>query len=295
MKIGRGVHSSIGMLFPVTRLIRCVLTVGALAAGPHLAAQSTLEEDPRVQVYTQPVERPLIVDAFDGVLPHWVDGGTWKTTFLITNLDTRTAYFLMYFPDNSGKVSAIPLTGSGTVTRLGGQLEPNQSLEFETPGTASTLQQGAVQMFALDRPANDPSAQPVAIKLGGYAIFRQRVAGRPDFEAVVPFSPMFEQQFTLFFDNRSDYSTGVAVFNGGVSASPVTVTARDRAGNILLTDTFTLNPLQKLVFSVPDRYTALKGRAGVLQFSTTNLTLSGLGLRFNPSGSFTSSHTLSLP
>jgi hypothetical protein len=154
-------------------------------------------------------------------------------------------------------------------------------------------------MFTFDRPADNPNALVVSSTIGGYAIFRWLVEGRPDFEAVVPNSPTFEPNFTLFFDNRNGYSTGVAVVNvganPGVNPSSVVVTARDLQGTQLLTDTFTLRTFEKTVYSVPERYPALQGKVGVLQFLTTNISLSGLGLRFTPGGAFTSAHTLSLP
>jgi hypothetical protein len=150
-------------------------------------------------------------------------------------------------------------------------------------------------ILTLDKPFNDPTAVAVANKIGGYAIFRQRVEGRPDFEAVVPISPMFEKSFTLFYDNRGGYSTGLAVVNGSNTATTVQVSALDMDGNLILSDSIALLALQKVVYSVPDRYPALRDRVGILQFSGSGAALSGLGLRFNPGGAFTSTHTLSGP
>jgi hypothetical protein len=251
--------------------------------------------EPRLKAIQHPAPRPkMVVGEFDTVVPQVVDGATWQTSFFLTNLGTQTAYFAVYFSDDTGALMELPLVQYGPTYSLLGQLAPNQSVEFKTPGTGAKLMQGSAQIFALDRPGDDPNAQVVFSTLGGYAIFRWRAEGHPDFEAVVPISPTFEPTFTLFFDNRDGYSSGVAVVNGGSEVSSVLVTARDLHGTQLLTDGFTLQSGEKRVFSVPERYRSLQGKVGVLQFSTTNLTLSGLGLRFTPGGAFTSAHTLSL-
>lgn len=253
-------------------------------------------EDAKVRAWLHPpAKRQMVVGEYDWVIPHLVEGSSWKTTFLVTNLDTQTAYASIYFFNDKAETMALPLSGRGDVYSLDLTLAPNQSVELETPGTGTNLIQGSALMLTFDRSQSDPMAETVPSKLGGYAIFRQRVSGRPDFEAVVPLTSLFESKFTMFFDNRDGYSTGVAIFNGGDDSSPITLVARDSTGSQLLTASFTVDSVQKLVFSVPERYPLLRGRSGILQFSTTNSTLSGLGLRFNPGGAFTSTHTLSLP
>ena len=265
--------------------------VALFALGPARAQNYSPSS---ITAYSNPIKPSLAVDWFDNVIPQVVEGGGWKTTFFLTNLGSTTAYFDIYFMTDNGDLMALPLSGYGATKELTGRIPPYQSIEFETPGSSNQLFQGSAQIFTLDKPAEDPTSSPIPTTLGGYAIFRQRVAGRPDFEAVVPVSPMFEQSFVIGFDNRSGYSTGVAVINAGSRVSPVLLTVRDNAGLVLMTDSFSLQSSQKLVFSVLDRYPALREKSGVLQFSTTNSTLTGLGLRFNPGGAFTSIHSLSL-
>lgn len=281
----------------VVSLFGMLLAVVALAADINTAREESRDSlsSPELRSSAYVERRPVTVEPFDSVIPHIVDGASWQTSFFLTNLGSEVAYFAVFFLDNSGELMPLPLVGLGPSLRVTGKLESGQTVEFKTPGTSGTLLQGSAQMFALDRPAEDSNAKVVPSKIGGYAIFRQRVPGRPDFEAVAPLSSSFDTRFTIVFDNRDGYSTGVAIVNAGFSDSPVTVVARDLLGVHLTSDSFVLGPSEKRVFSVPERYPALARRVGVLQFSTTNDFLSGLGLRFSPGGAFTSAHSLSLP
>ncbi len=65
-------------------------------------------------------------------------------------------------------------------------------------------------------------------------------------------------------------------------------------GSLIRLDAFTLAPGAKLVFSMPDRYPETLGKGGTITVGTLARFLSGLGLRFNPTGAFTSFHTLSV-
>ena len=132
-------------------------------------------------------------------------------------------------------------------------------------------------------------------RIGGLAIFRQRITGRPDFEAVVPFSPTNETRMVMPFDNRSDFSTGIAWLNPDLTTPvPVEVTVYTFDSRILRLDLFTLAPGNKLVFSMPDRYPESRAQQGSIVVRTAGRSLSGLGLRFNPTGAFTSFHGLSI-
>jgi hypothetical protein len=254
-----------------------------------------LSADSRIRANMHPVRRPMLVGDFDTVIPHFVDGAGWQTTILLTNLTNHTAYFAILFSADNGDLTDFPIADLGPANSIIGQLAANESAEIPTAGTGAARIQGSAQIFCLDKWADDPTATVVKSTIGGYAIFRQHVeSGRPDFEAVVPINPTFESKFTLFFDNRNGYSTGVAIINGGMDPSPVSIVARDFQGNQLLSDQITLQGSEKVVFSVPERYKSLAGQSGILQFSTANISLSGMGLRFNPGGAFTSAHSLSL-
>jgi hypothetical protein len=119
------------------------------------------------------------------------------------------------------------------------------------------------------------------------------VAGRPELEAVVPIGSIADKNFVLIYDNAVGFSTGVALANPDPD-DPTTVTLRfrDEGGSTYATETITLGPWQHIAFSMPDRYPVTKNRRGTVFVSGSGDMLSGLGLRFNPSGAFTSFHIL---
>jgi len=238
--------------------------------------------------------RPILVNAFDDTIPQFVDGDSWQTTLILTNLSTSTAYYRVYFNADNGDVVNFNIVGVGNASSIFGQLGPGQTVELATPGTASTLTQGYASLFNYDRPANDAARVAIPVRMGGMAVFRRRLPGLPDQEAVVPMSASFDRNFTIPFDNRNGFVSGVAIVNNSVANGVVSLTARDNTGAILATDSFPLNFFTKVVYLVKDRYPALAGKAGILQYSISAGGFSGLGLRFNPTGSFTSTHPLTL-
>ena len=257
----------------------CVLLAGTLAAA----------HQPRPGIVVNPVT--------DVIVPQVVDGDSWKTSFFLTNLDpTNTIFWHLAFYANNGLPMNIPIQGAGPASRLFASLPPNWSVTIDTIGTASGLLQGWAVLSTFDRSADQPGARQITSKIGGMAVFRQRITGRPDFEAVVPFSPSNETRFVMPFDNRNDFSTGIAWVNPDLSTpAPVEVTISTNDGRTLRIDnTITLAPANKLVFSMPERYPESRGQQGSILVRTTGRSLSGLGLRFNPTGAFTSFHTLSV-
>ena len=125
-------------------------------------------------------------------------------------------------------------------------------------------------------------------KIGGLAVFRQSVPGRPDQEAGVAIATSVNR-FVLPFDNTQGFVTSMALVNtNGAQAVLVSVAARDETGVQIATDSLRLGPRGHAAIALQDRFPSLANRRLVVEFSTTNADLSGLGLRFNPSGAFTS-------
>ena len=136
------------------------------------------------------------------------------------------------------------------------------------------------------------SGDEPAIK--GYGVFRQRVEGRPDYEATVPFVAAWYPYVALPFDNTGGFVTAMAVVNPFLSRYR-TVYARiyDSMGNLLQTARLDLPPGRHMAFTLPDRWPVTVDRRGVIWFSGprgrlwTADALPLLGLRFNPTGAFT--------
>jgi hypothetical protein len=202
------------------------------------------------------------------------DGGSWKTIITLVNVDNSVGAYVIKFYADDGSPMTLPTT-AGTTNTIAGTLPANGSIVIETAGTAGVLSQG----WALVSTTNN---------ITGNAIFRQTVPGRPDFEASMPIIVYVEDSdYLLPFDHITS-STGVAIANPlSYTAITISVTFRDEQGNQFYADSFTLGPLAHTAFSLAQRYPPSQGRRGVVELSTTGLTMSVLGLRFE-AASFTS-------
>jgi len=143
----------------------------------------------------------------DTVFPQVVDGGTWKTSFIITNLDTVSRHCEVRFFRDDGSDMLLPifsdtsrgicLSGVSLTINAGG------TAFFETGGDDPILSQGWALLV------KDNSSDPI----GGMAVFRQRRPGHPDAEAVVPVVSQFDGHFVLIYDNTAGFITGMAIAN----------------------------------------------------------------------------------
>jgi hypothetical protein len=122
--------------------------------------------------------------------------------------------------------------------------------------------------------------------IGGFAVFSAPV-GRTLQEAVVPLENRDPGAFILSFDNTSGYVTGVALANVAASPASVGLVIRDDTGAVLLSSAIALSAQGHTSFVLPSSYVSSAGRRGTLEFDTpANGQISVLGLRFNPTGAF---------
>jgi hypothetical protein len=213
--------------------------------------------------------------SFDGVIAQFVDGGSWKSIITLINIDTAPGTYKLSFYADNGSPMTIQ-TSDGTGTTLTGTIPAGGSHVIQSAGTNATLSQGWALLDA------------GTTNIGGTAIFRQSIPGRPDFEASLPIVTYVNaSQYLLPMDNSTS-TTGVAIANP-LSYTPMTiyVTFKDEQGAQYLVDSFTLPALGHTAFNLVDRYPASAGKRGVVLFATPNLALGLLGLRFGAQ-SFTS-------
>ncbi|HEY3440912.1 MAG TPA: hypothetical protein VGK29_09180 [Paludibaculum sp.] len=221
------------------------------------------------------------------LLSQLADGGTvdsWQTTIVLVNLDTQPAPFTLKFWSPNGVPLAVPITGqaapvttiSNTIAAGGTQTITTQGGSTNPFGGGSTpLITGWTELLSNN-------------SVGGIAVFRQRVTGRPDFEAGVT-ATASGRNFLLPYDNTENFVTSMAIVNtNATTGATVSVTLRDESGTVLGTDSIGLNPRGQFSFRLIDRFPLLANRRGVVEFITNGPDISGLGLRFNPSGAYTS-------
>ncbi len=224
-------------------------------------------------------QRHIVVFTGDRVIPQFVDGGSWKTSMYFVNLEDHSVSFQVLFFDDFGNDMLVPIVGQGLVRGLNISLDTAGSIELESAGNARDLTQG---WALLSQTTND--------SVGGMAVFRQSIFGRPDQEAVVPIVSQFDDHFVLLFDNTA-FSTGVAVANPSTNSVIIPVNIRNQAGQIIDQRTISLGPYDHTAFVLSDTWGSSAGRRGAIEFQTSGFGVAALGLRFN-GAAFTSFHVL---
>ena len=222
----------------------------------------------------------------DTVFPQVVDGGGWKTSFIISNLDTVSRHCEVRFFRDDGTDMLLPIFSD----TLHGDLLSGVSLTINAGGTAFFESAGddpvLAQGWALL--VKDNSTDPI----GGMAVFRQKLAGNQEAEAVVPVVSQFDGHFVLIFDNTNGYVTGMAIANPSSRSVVATADVLDEFGKLIAQETLSLNSFTHQAFSVADEWTSTAGRRGSIEFQTSGFGIGVLGLRFSPFGSFTSFNIL---
>lgn len=220
------------------------------------------------------------------IFPHLAVGPEWETSFVIVNMSLESAKFNLGFFDTTGAPMAVTFVKStgGTATKdsyLTETLNREGSITITVQNDGLPLRTG----FAILEPPTDLNQ----FRLSGYAVFRQRVAGRPDFEAVVPLSDYDDWAFYMPFTNRDNLDTGMALVNPSASeTATVGLIFLDEAGQLILETSLTLKPGEQTSFSLPAKYPGLADKRGTIYGESSIEYLSVLGLRFIRNGAFTS-------
>ncbi len=225
--------------------------------------------------------RPVWVFTGDWIIPHFADGGPWQTSIVLTNFSNFNARLSVFFMDANGDEMKVPINGYNEVSALQVSISPNNTVQFESTGTAPNLKQGWVLIL--------PSGTE---KFSGFGILRQRVAGRPDFEAVVPLSSAFEAHTMLLFDNTRGFVVGMAIVNTDVVASKIKAIIRAHDGTLIAEKEIQLGSFSHTAFNIKDQWPETANLRGSIEFISDGESISVLGLRFHPDGAFTSFHSL---
>ena len=126
--------------------------------------------------------------------------------------------------------------------------------------------------------------------VAAFGIYNSQVPGLPNTEATVALEARQPTSWIVPYDNSAGFVTGVAIANTTSSAVAVTAVLRDESGQQVASSALlNLRAMGHMAFSLLDQFPALNGRAGtILLQNTSGATSAALGLRFNPSGTFTS-------
>lgn len=109
----------------------------------------------------------------------------------------------------------------------------------------------------------------------------------------MPPSPFSKRRMRLMFDNTGGYATGCALMNMELSPAVVSAFFYDPDGASTGIGAINLSATGQLAFDIATQFSELRGRRGMIEFTTSGQYLAGLGLLFNPGGAFTSVSPLS--
>ena len=207
-----------------------------------------------------------------GTLAQIVGGGPWITTITLVNLSGGSAPYALHFIGDDGQPMTLATT-AGTGSVLNGTLSSGASTIIETNGaTDAPFQQGWAYVETLQN-----------VPLAGSAVFRLTLPNSPVYEASLPLDSDAHYQYGLPFDHV-DANTGFALANS-YSNQPlrVTMTFFDETGTQFFTDTFSMPGLSHQAFMLPDRYSQVTGKKGLV-IVTADYYMNVLGLRARAGG-----------
>jgi hypothetical protein len=219
-------------------------------------------------------------------IPQIVDGGSWTTSFVIYNPSTRVqATGSLDFHTDTGTPLQLTVIGGGyaqqTTSHVSLIVPANGSVTVETLGQSPFITQGYATLLR---------------GLGGaaiVAIFRQRIAGRPDFETSILGILSIYPALTAPFDNSGGFSTAFALANTDSATAIYAITFYDPSGGVISADAISIPVGQHLAFSSSARFPDTVGKVGTVQISRSGLTPTSVYyypymaltvLRFNPTG-----------
>ena len=227
------------------------------------------------------------------ILPHLADGGGFLTEFIITNPTGAPITCRLTFWQDGGGPLSVSLNQTGPLPTYV-VMVPGHSTQFLSTGGTGSLVTG----WGL--------AENVE-QLGVIAAFR-RQAQPPNFpveaEATVAATPG-TAGFAMAFDETAGYHTGFALANASAFDTVIeNLYFYDTTGTLIFSDSSnSLEPHQHESFLFSDRFGAkIAGKRGTarvyygVQGNPTHgaVGLTGLGLRVNPGGTFTSLATTTI-
>ena len=256
----------------------------ALAASPQGNPMPVSTSSALISVVPQPPAFPPAVSAslaLAGSAAEAAWSGGWDTTMNLINTGTRIANARLQHFNQNGNLLSLPLLlpqGSGPpATLLAPSLDqtlyPRATVVIDNPGL--DLQPTQIGSAQLSTDGN----------VGGFIRFRY---GPRDQEAALPLETRNASSYVLAFDNANGNATGVALANLTAAVVNVQVVIRNDAGIQIDSTTLSLPADGQTAFTLGDQIASTVNLTGTVQFNTPGGgQISVLGMRFPPSGRFT--------
>ena len=223
------------------------------------------------------------VSSLAEVAPLLIAGGEWTTQIVLTSYRPAAVTVPISFFGQDGKPLVVPLVGMAAASKIDVTIPPQGTAYVETQRPAASL----VGWALTDIPCSGSGS---CGDVFAQVILRNRATGRPDYEALFPFSERISSNLILQFDNTQGFDTTLIVTNAeNYSFSrPMTVTAAfyNGSGNRIHLDQFNVPVGGNTFFSISQKYPQVQGQRGYIELTTTNGDLVAAGLRINPTNAF---------
>jgi hypothetical protein len=221
------------------------------------------------------VDNPAILASFaNRTFAQLVDGDSWKTEITIMNLNEGFEGFTMRFYGDDGQPLTLSFVDLGNRSLITAALPPFGSVTYRTTGGLGPLKQGWGRI-------------EFNTGVAATAVIRSEVPGRVPLEAVVPFDEDLTRRVAIPYDHLNGFLTGLALANTSeFSSITIQLNFRDESGASIFTTSFPLGPRRHRAFVLSWEYPNMANRKGILEISGGNLQMGIVGLRFGPTGAF---------
>jgi virginiamycin B lyase len=237
---------------------------------------------------TMPLATPQRSANRAGVFSQVAAGAGWKTSLYLLNPTSAQSSATIKFWTDEGSAMTLPVA----VLDIRGTSTQNAASVNVTLAPYSTV--------LIDCSSESPNgltgwAEVVsATSLSGYGVFHYTSPQGIESEGTVPMDGDLESGFVLPFEATNQFGMGVALTNLASSqTTTVKITLWDENGAALAGTNVDLPPAGHTSFMLNDRIPATANTRGFLQFTSIGgASITGLGIRVNPEGGFTSAPKL---
>ena len=229
-----------------------------------------------------------------GVFSQIASGGGWKTSLYVVNQGETPAQVTVNFKDDNGAALTLPFS----VLEIGGtQMQNAATLTTPIAANATLLIETSSSPEVLSGWAEVLSSNA---NVSGYGVFHYTSATGVESEGTVPLDASTSSILLLPYEAGNGFAVGLALANlsAAYSAAPNEIIAWDEHGSLLSQTAAALPAGGHSSFMLKDRIPAVTGHRGYVQVNSTagsglpGPNITGLGLRVNPAGGFTSTMAL---
>ena len=218
-----------------------------------------------------PPDQPVTAPPSLGSMADLASGAGWDTTIQLVNTGGASAQTSIGFFADDGSALPLPVLPGMPTSGVIDSVAPHATLLIDS-SNSDTLQTGYAQLTS---------------DSGIKGFIRFRYAPR-DQEAIVPLETRNASSYVLAFDNTNGIATGAAIANLTGASASIAVLIRNNNGAQIGSGTISLAANGHASFVLSDRFASTANQTGTIEFDTPALgQISVLGLRFPPSGRFT--------